>query len=141
MKGEKFLLFVILAFIFTQGCSKREEERSYDVNEKFFENEETKEVDIKEKKELGKLIVSLRKNPFLRWEEEKGLVQKKMRKVIDYLDLTAIFCSPLRSFAVINGYVVEKGDVIAEKEVIEINPKSVILEDEKGEYILPLRER
>ena len=148
MRKRKFLFFIIiLIFIFVGSCSERkeegEEEKDISVNEEFssFKNEKVERVNMKRKKEREKFTISLRKNPFLRWEEEKKLAQKKMREIINYLNLTAIFYSPSKSFAVIDGYVVEEGDTIAGKKVIEINPKAVILKDEKGEYILPLKEK
>lgn len=141
MKKEKIFLFIILIFILVEGCSERKKEEVTSlVDEEPFE-EEVKKVNMKEKNRVDKIIFSSRRNPFLMWEEEKKFAQKKIREVIDYLDLTAIFYSPSKSFAVIEGHVVEEGDMIAGKRIVKINPKAVILEDEKGEYILPLKEK
>ncbi|RKY38390.1 MAG: hypothetical protein DRP72_01875 [Candidatus Omnitrophota bacterium] len=94
--------------------------------------------DDSRKKEVAEKRFPLR-NPFLTKEEEQ-LFGKKKREVIENLNLSAIFYSPRKeSYAIIDGQVVKKDDIIDGKEVIGITPEEVILKDSQGrEFSLKL---
>ncbi|MDD3296542.1 MAG: hypothetical protein PHU64_04185 [Candidatus Omnitrophica bacterium] len=78
-------------------------------------------------------------SPFLSWGEEQGFKKEKARGKIDYLKVTAILHSQGQAAVVINGKVVRKGDVIDNKEVIQIDTEEVILQDTLGnEYVVSL---
>lgn len=78
-------------------------------------------------------------NPFLTKEEEQAFGELGKAIPIDYLHLSAILYSPLRSRAIIDGRILEIGDYIDNKEVIEIQPEAVILKDAQSQYIVRLK--
>lgn len=99
-----------------------------------------------EQGQAAPLIESVRLNPFLSSEEEQDFLAPKRLAliVLDYLNLSAIFCSPEKtnSKAIINGMIFKMGDVIDArdgKKIVEIHPQAVILRDMRdAEYIVTL---
>ncbi len=91
-------------------------------------------------------IEPVRLNPFLTFEEERDFFSPKepSRVVLDYFNLSAVFCSPEKtnSKAIINGMIYKAGDeidTVNSKKIVEIQPKAVILKDTRGlEYLLML---
>lgn len=75
-------------------------------------------------------------NPFLTKEEEIIYSGRVKGQVISNPGLSAIFYSAGKKKVVINGKIFQIGDLVDNKEIVEINPKEVILEDAKGKYIL-----
>ena len=92
------------------------------------------------------LIESVRLNPFLSFEEERNFLAPKRLAliVLDYLNLSATFCSPEKtnSKAIINGMICRMCDVVEArdgKKIVEIHPQAVILRDMRDvEYIVTL---
>lgn len=83
----------------------------------------------------------LRQNPFLTLKEEESFRGKDFQGVIiDYLNLSAVFYAPYNSKAIIEGRIFKKGDILDNKEIIEIGPEEVILKDSQTSYILKMRQ-
>ncbi len=83
--------------------------------------------------------ISYLRNPFLTLQEEEFFRTYK-RKVIDYLTLSGIIYSPQNAYAIFQGRILKKGDMLDRKRIIEITPKEVILEDNKGrQYLVRVR--
>lgn len=83
---------------------------------------------------------ALTRNPFLSAEEEIEFRGAGKAVPIDYLKLSAIlYSSADKSKAILQGRILEKGDSIDDKEIIEIRPEAVILKDAATEYIVRLR--
>ena len=99
-----------------------------------------------EQGQAAPLIESIRLNPFLSFEEERNFLAPKRLAliVLNYLNLSAIFCSPEKtnSKAIINGMICRMGDVVDArdgKKIVEIQPRAVILRDMRDvEYIVTL---
>ena len=99
-----------------------------------------------EQGQAAPLIESIRLNPFLSFEEERNFLAPKRLAliVLNYLNLSAIFCSPEKtnSKAIINGMICRMGDVVEArdgKKIVEIHPQAVILRDMRDvEYIVTL---
>jgi hypothetical protein len=85
-------------------------------------------------------IAVSQKNPFLTSEEEVFFKDKDNRVVINYLDLSAIFYSPPKSYAIINGQIFKEGDIVDNKRIEKIEPERVVLKAATGEYLLNLKE-
>ncbi|HDN85923.1 MAG: hypothetical protein DRP68_07105 [Candidatus Omnitrophota bacterium] len=75
------------------------------------------------------------RNPFLTPQEEEFFRTHK-RKVIDYLALSGIIYSPQNAYAIFQGRILKKGDILDKKRIVDITPKEVILEDNKGKQYL-----
>ena len=143
-----FVLGALGAVSLLLGCqSKQAEVGSVPDNidntgEVYSENKPSKNVS--EKKELledvskeEKRVLSGR-NPFLTLDEEKEFSGEK--KIIGYLNLSAVFYSPGHSYAIIDGRIVKEKDTIDNKEIIRINPESVVLRDASGaEYVVRMK--
>lgn len=81
------------------------------------------------------------RNPFLSEEEESEFRDAGRAVAIDYLGLSAIlYSSADRSKAILQGRILQKGDSIGDKEIIEIRPEAVILKDAAAEYIVRLKD-
>ena len=94
-----------------------------------------------ETKEIDKPVISpavLEVNPFLT-PEEREYFRYKGRPVIEDLQLSAIFYSPLRRRVIIDSQILEEGDRINNKRIVQILEEGVVLRDEEDEYILKLR--
>lgn len=78
-------------------------------------------------------------NPFLTSEEKEYFEDTRKETRIDYLNLTAVFYSPLNSKAIIEGRIYKVGDIVDNKKIVEINPEEVMLEDSQGAYVIALK--
>ena len=107
------------------------------VKEQQVEGETKEETEVKLTKEpIG---LRIKRNPFLTMEEEEPFRHKR-GEVVSYLNLSAIFYSPPYSYAIVNGRIVKKGDLIDGKEVTEINPEEIVLNDSGGRcYVAKVR--
>jgi len=88
---------------------------------------------------LNAEVVLTRSNPFLTAEEEQYFKDERLGTSLDYLLLSAIFYFPGQSKAIINGQILKVSDFIDNKEIVEILPNAVILQDNKGEYFVGLK--
>lgn len=91
------------------------------------------------------------RNPFLTPKEEStlkgGVLEVEEREdeeeqkanILSNLKLEAIFYSPNRKTAIINGQIVKPGDRILGCEILNITPDSVDLEIERQRCTLPLQ--
>lgn len=82
------------------------------------------ESDVKES-------AGIERNIFLSEEEEKYYAGEYQEE-ITYLNLSAVFYSNDVSYAVVNGRVVKKGDLLDNKEVVDIASEKVTLKDFQG---------
>jgi predicted small lipoprotein YifL len=82
----------------------------------------------------------LTRNPFLSAEEESEFRDAGKAVPLETLALSAIlYSSADKSKAILQGRILEKGDTIGDKEIVEIRPEAVILKDAATEYIVRLR--
>lgn len=128
----------MILFLFS-GCARKQEDVNNEVVPVDVVGQEAK---IKSQPEGAeeKVAQSLgRANPFLTEEEEQGLKELGNAIPIDYFQLSAILCSASLSRAVINGRILEIGDVIDNKIVERIESEAVFLKDARGEYIARLK--
>ena len=143
MRWSAFVLGSLGAVLFLLGCQGKQVEAGSvpdNTTEEVYSENKLSES-IPEKKELlkdvsrGEKRVLLGRNPFLTLDEEKEF--SGGRKIINYLTLSAVFYAPGHSYAIIDGHIVKEKDTIDNKEIIRINPESVILRDALGaEYIV-----
>lgn len=80
-----------------------------------------------------------RRSPFLTFEENQKVSEFGNASDIDYLALSAIFYSRTGSVAIIDGKVLREGDIVDNKEIVEIMPEAVILKDAQNEYIIKIK--
>ncbi|TAN62297.1 hypothetical protein EPN16_01850 [bacterium] len=82
----------------------------------------------------------LTRNPFLSAEEESEFRDAGKAIPLDTLTLSAIlYSSADKSKAILQGRILQKGDSIGDKKIIEIRPEAVILKDAATEYIIRLK--
>jgi hypothetical protein len=99
----------------------------------------SQEGSFKEKISQRVKILLPERNPFLTRAEEIFFSQKPKMEVIDYLNISAIFYSPPRSYAIIDGRIVREHDFVDGKRVERIEEEAIILSDEHREYIIYLK--
>lgn len=97
--------------------------------------------DTQGKKEPSvKQSAGIERNIFLS-EYEEEYYAGEYREEVTYLNLSAVFYSNDVSYAVINGRVVKKSDILDNKEVVDIAGEKVTLKDSQGkEYIVKMGE-
>lgn len=83
------------------------------------------------------------RNPFLTLQEQiRGSIRKtelEEKEVLTVLSLQAIFIWPTKKIALINGQILQEGELIEDKQVISIHEDKVVLEDiTYGKIILKL---
>ncbi len=123
----------IMFLILTVGCVSNE---GVKVLKEVHKNKEKASKETKEELlEVKKIERRVDINPFLTKEEEERFGSLYYDKELG-LRLSAIFYSPGRSRAVINGYILKEGDFIDNKKVKEIKPDRVVLEARKVTYTL-----
>lgn len=132
-----FILGLTLLLFFGFGCERQEVEI---IGQSTVPAGETEKLLPKEPaQELMLSSVEVKSNPFLTEEEERAFAEQGKRIPIDYFVLSAILYSSSASKAIINGRILEIGDYIDNKEIIEIQPEAVILKDSQSEYIVRLK--
>jgi len=134
-----FLISVVnLILLFVFGCGKKEEVRIiHEAKKKPMKTEIAASQEAP--KETAASEEAVTSNPFLTPEEEEFFKGVPNRVNIDYLNLSAIFYSPLEGKAVIDGRIYKKGDIVDNKKIIEISPEEVILNDGEGGYVLKMK--
>ncbi len=142
MRNVFFFILITLLFF---GCEKQEEI-------KIIKGSETSVLEsgglFKEEGQKAQIEVvagseeASTHNPFLTAEEEKATASDSGKFIpIDDLDVSAIiYSSSLSSRAVVDGRIIKIGDKIDDKEVVDITPEAVILENTQGRYIAKLKE-
>ncbi|MGE5307495.1 MAG: hypothetical protein ACM3OC_00200 [Deltaproteobacteria bacterium] len=76
-------------------------------------------------------------NPFVTEEENRFFDQKDETINLDSVNLTAVFYSP--SKAIIDGKILQEGDFVDGKQIVQIHPESVVLKAGKQTYIVRLQ--
>lgn len=145
---NKVFFFILCLFLFI-GCSKQEEVGTQETQETQATSQEAQggqasQANVapepaKEKTDEAEQEVAKMRNPFLTEEEENAQKQTGTTIPIAYLTLSAVLYSPNASRAIVNGQILTVGDSIDNKEVVRIDPESVILKDAQGQYILRLK--
>lgn len=143
MRKKIYVLFILwLIFLFLYGCGKKEPEvivPSQESSQKKAFPQEEEKIESVEKEPQDLVSFSQKRNPFLTPREEKFFREEK-REEINYLTLSGIFYSPEGSYAIINGRIVKKKDIIDNKEVVKIGKQEVFLKDSQGkEYVVKLK--
>ena len=134
------LLLLFLSASLLWGCAKKTETIEKAVSDQTqLSNEPQKE----QKKNSKPRADTATHNPFLTREEEKLFtdIGKTQAIPLDSLIVSAILYSTVtKSRAIINGSILQKGDTIDNKEVVDIQQETVILKDGRTEYIAKLKE-
>ncbi|MFH0790320.1 MAG: hypothetical protein V2A64_01665 [Candidatus Omnitrophota bacterium] len=134
--------FLILGVFILFACAEKEEANALGQIEQTQIEEDQQSPQI-QPEESGPLISSGAEalpNPFLTREEEAFLKDTGKRIPIENIMLSAVLYSQVeKSKAVINGRILKVGDLIENKQVIEIQPEAVVLKDTQGEYIVNLK--
>lgn len=131
-----------LALFLLAGCANKEE--SAPINEAGASSAESDAAQGEEnqplsQKEAAIVPDELTRNPFLSAQEENEFRDAGKAIPLDTLLLSAIlYSSAAKSKAILQGRILEKGDSIGDKEIIEIRPEAVILKDAATEYIVRL---
>lgn len=138
MRQEIVIFFVITCALL--GCQKREVKIIQKSGEIISKPEQVQKQPQAEKEavELAAYRGGLKTNPFLSREEEEYFKQDKGQLLIENMTISAIFYSPQRRSAIIDGRIVKEGDRIGDKTIIQIGEESVVLRDEESEYLLKL---
>lgn len=138
------MFFGILVFVSCQN----EQAVQYDNDNKISqENIKNIKPDIKkpeqDKPVQGKTSLketgAVKRNVFLSRDEEKYYAVED-REEIAYLNLSAVFYSSKAAYAVVNGQVIKKRDILDNKEVVDIAKEEITLKDTQGkEYIVKMK--
>ncbi len=134
---------IILIILLVTGCGGADIEiissnlkSSFDEGQSFQDGKEQLE---NEKVMEGLVLGEIDRNPFLGEKEEsedrEGKSVEKM-EVLDNLKLTAVFFSPGKSYAVVNGRIIKERTFIDNKEVVSINKDYIVLQDSQGKKYL-----
>ena len=140
---KKLWLIVALAVFLLAGCGKKEAEVPTDetaapTTESAAEPRKTTQPLAGQETALAP--DELTRNPFLSAEEESEFRDAGKAIPLDTLLLSAIlYSSAAKSKVVLQGRILEKGDSIGDKKIIEIRPEAVILKDAATEYIVRLK--
>lgn len=137
-QGFLFILGMFVLF----ACVKKEEANAIGQTEKIQieEDKQTPQIPPEESSPVISSGAEALPNPFLTREEEASLKDTGKRVPIENLMLSAVIYSQLeKSKAVINGQILRVGDLMENKEVIEIQPEAVILKDTQSEYVVRLK--
>lgn len=138
-------LFFCLAFIgicLFLGCAKIEDAVNPDNSAEAGEQSETAVVPLPVVEANAKETIDgdkLKNNPFLTSQEEKVYANTGKYVPIDYLNLSAIIYSSASRRAIVDGNILEIGNTIDNKKVIDIRPEEIILKDSQSEYVLRLK--
>lgn len=132
------ILALSLFLFFGFGCGRQEVKI---IGQSSVTTEETEKLSPRETtQEAVSYLREVTSNPFLtQEEEERAFAEKGKRIPIDYFVLSAILYSSSASKAIINGQILEKGNTIDNKEIIDILPDAVILKDSQSEYVVRLK--
>lgn len=136
--GVLFMLMIWVVF----AWSKKEEADALQQVEKtqIEENKEKPQIQQKEGSQLPSSGIENSPNPFLTREEEESFKDTGKRIPLGSMMLSAVVYSQVeKSKAIINGRILREGDLIENKQVIEIQPEAVVLKDIQGEYIVTLK--
>lgn len=140
---KRLWLVAVLAVFLLAGCGKKEAETP--IDEMGSPAAESSAVPEKISQSLPAQDAALApdeltRNPFLSAEEESEFRDAGKAVPLDTLLLSAIlYSSANRSKAILQGRILQKGDSIGDKEIIEIRPEAVILKDAVTEYIIRLK--
>jgi len=80
-------------------------------------------------------------NPFLSVEERQVLVQGTRPERLTSMHVAAIFYAPPVSKAIVAGRIVAEGDVIDQKQIMQIQQEAIVLRDvadSQKEYVAEL---
>lgn len=133
----------VLALFLLAGCANKKEPSP--INETGAPSSESDAAQGEEnqpvpRKEAALAPAEITRNPFLSAEEENEFRDAGKAIPLDTLLLSAILYSPAaKSKIILQGRILEKGDSIGDKKIIEIRPEAVILKDAATEYIVRLR--
>lgn len=139
---RKVLVFIMITSIFWAGCT-RQETRVTDLPQIIPSPPAAKEV-LEEQMVQEEKVAAIeqvfavegRKNPFLSESEEYEYAKEEL-ELITYLNLTAVFRSSGRAYAVVNGRIVREKDILDNKEIVRISREEIILKDFQGkEYVV-----
>ncbi len=141
MDRKIFYILVILFILFFSSCAKEEEARAIKKSARNGKDKEKASVDlanVSSSQENITVNFDKQRNPFLSPEEELKFRDKEGRLIIDKPRVLAVFSSPGKSGAIIGRRVYKVGDILDNKEIIEISPSGVILKDRHTQYILKI---
>lgn len=135
-KGKPYIIIFFITLIMgCQGVDQAEDDYPIDSHgdrDSFF-SQQTPSQDAAEQK-IKKQLFSMRRlqarwrNPFLTLGEA-DFFKQEVTDMIDYLNVSGIFCSDNQSYAIIDGRIVREKDTIDNKKVVVINAQGIILED------------
>lgn len=137
--NKKGVILLISFLSFFLGCEKNEVRVIQQEQDTQIAGKKESASDQEFRQPVYSAVAGAKSNPFLKEEEEQAFSETGNRQPIDYLELSAVLYSSSKSKAVINGKILEQGNIIEDKEIIEIRPEEVILKDYEGEYILSLK--
>lgn len=132
-----------LALFLLAGCANKEEPAP--INEAGATSAESDGAQGEESQPLSQKEAAiapeeLTRNPFLSAEEESEFRDAGKAIPLDTLSLSAIlYSSAAKSKAILQGRILQKGDNIDNKEIVEIRPEAVILKEAATEYIVRLK--
>lgn len=140
---KRLWLVAVLAVFLLAGCGKKKaevptEETAAPTTESSVDPEKATQPLAGQEAALAP--DELTRNPFLSAEEESEFRDAGKAVPLDTLLLSAIlYSSAAKSKAILQGRILQKGDSIGDKEIIEIRPEAVILKDAITEYIVRLK--